>query len=121
VDSDALTFINHGCKGANNINHIGVVSDFDEETANTIVMPDKLSGKSHEGTSIFNPVVDRHLTFFAIMSNRHIQAGEEILENYLELISSEKYWAEEIIALRNQCSGIAIGEVTEYEQAHQKA
>jgi hypothetical protein len=116
VNSDALTFANHGCKGANNI---GEITAMDEFTADTNVMPDDLCGKSNQGTSLFNPVVDRHLTFGGYMSNRDIQAGEEILDNYLDFTSSEEDWAKDVIALRHQCSGIAIGEVTEYEQAHQ--
>jgi hypothetical protein len=118
VDSGALTFVNHGCKGTNNI---GVVTAFDEESADTNVMPNEVGGKSHDGTSIFNPVVDRHLTFGGFMSNRAIQAGEEILDNYLAFVSSEEDWADYVISLRNQCSGMAIGEVTEYEREHQKA
>jgi hypothetical protein len=115
VDSDALTFVNHGCKGSNNI---GVVTAFDEETANMNVMPDEVGGKSHEGTSIFNPFVDRHLTFGGCTSNRDIQAGEEILDNYLAFVSNKEDWADYVISLRNQCAGKGIGEVTEYERAH---
>jgi hypothetical protein len=115
VDSGALTFVNHGCKGRYNV---GVVTAFDEETVTTHVMPDEVSGKSHEGTSVFNPVVDRHLIFYGDMSNRDIQAGEEILDNYLAFVSSEEDWGDYVISLRNQCSGITIGEVTEYERAH---
>ena len=112
MDSALLTFANHGCKSAYNI---GEVTDFDEFTANTDVMLDELSGKSHQGTSTFNPVVDRHLTHTGFMNIRDIKAGEEILDNYLNFISSEEDWAHDIISLRNQCSGLASGEVTEYE------
>jgi hypothetical protein len=114
VDSGLQTFANHGCRGTNNV---GVVTNFDESTVNTGVMPHELSGKSHQGTSIFNPVVDRHLIHFGDRTIRDIKAGEEILDNYLDFFSVEKYWAEDVINLRNQCSGLAFGEVTEYEQA----
>ena len=116
MDSGLQTFTNHGCRGTNNV---GVLTDFDEFTANTDVMPHELSGKNHRGTSIFNPVVDRHLIHFDDKTITGIQAGEEILDNYLDFISAEEYWAEDIINLRNQCSGIALGEVSEYEQASQ--
>jgi hypothetical protein len=117
VDLGLQTFANHGCKGKNNV---GKVTDFDEFTANTEAMPDELSGKSHQGTSTFNPVVDRHLIFFSDRIIRDIKAGDEILDNYLAFTSSEEYWAEDVISLRNQCSGVASGgEVTEYEQASQ--
>jgi SET domain-containing protein len=117
VDSGLLTFANHGCNGTYNI---GVVTDFDEFTANTDVLPDEQSGKSHEGTTIFNPFVDRHLTHSTVMNIRDIKAGEEILSNYLDFSSDEKFWADDVVDLRNICSGVALGEVTEYEQAHQK-
>jgi hypothetical protein len=112
VDSALLTFVNHGCQSGYNV---GVVTDFDEFTTNTDVMLDELSGKSHQGTSTFNPVVDRHLTYHGFMNIRDIKAGEEILDNYLAFISSEEDWAHDVIDLRNQCSGLASGEVTEYE------
>jgi predicted ABC-class ATPase len=118
VDSGVITFVNHGCKGAYNV---GEITAFDEDTVNTDVMPDEVGGKSHEGTSIFNPVIDRHLFFMGDMSNRDIQAGEEILDNYLAFVSSEDYWAKDVIELRNQCAGTAIGEVIEYERSHHKA
>ena len=114
MDSSFQTFANHGCRGTNNV---GTVTDFDESTANTDVMPDELSGKSHQGTSTFNPVVDRHLTHSGDRTIRDIKAGEEILDNYLAFTSSEEDWAQDVINLRTQCSGLAYGEVTEYEQA----
>jgi SET domain-containing protein len=118
VDSGLFTFVNHGCKGTYNI---GDVTDFDEFTiTNTQVIPDELSGKSHQGTSTFNPVVDRHLTYIGFMNIRDIKAGEEILANYLTFYASEEDWSRGVIDLRNQCSGLASGEVTEYEQADQK-
>jgi SET domain-containing protein len=54
------------------------------------------------------------------MNIRDIKAGEEILSNYLDFSSDEKFWAHDVVDLRNICSGVALGEVTEYEQAHQK-
>jgi hypothetical protein len=115
VDSALLTFVNHGCNGTYNI---GVVTGFDESTVNTDVIPDELSGKSHQGTSTFNPVVDRHLNNNACMNIRAIKAGEEILDNYLAFSSSEEDWAQDVIDLRNQCAGLSFGEVTEYEANH---
>jgi hypothetical protein len=117
VDSSLLTFVNHGCKGTYNV---GIDTDFDESTADTSLIPDELNGKSHQGISTFNPVVDRHLTHTGFMSTLDIKAGEEVLDNYLLFISSEEDWANDVIDLRNQCAGLASGNVIQYEQANQR-
>jgi hypothetical protein len=50
---------------------------------NSNAMPDDLSGKSHQGTSIFNPAADRHLTHTGSMSIGDIMVSDEILANNL--------------------------------------
>jgi hypothetical protein len=117
VDSSLLTFVNHGCKGAYNV---GKVTDFDECTADTSLIPGEVDGKSHQGILTFNPVVDRHLTHAGFMNACDIEEEEEILDNYLVFISSEEDWANDVVDLRNQCAGLASGEVTEYERANQR-
>ena len=59
VDSDQLTFTNHGCKSGCNV---GVVTDFDEFTANTDVMFDELSWKRPTKERQHLISEDRHLT-----------------------------------------------------------
>lgn len=80
VDSSIITFVNHGCNGTYNV---GVKTDYNEFSSNLDAPTDDLDGRSHTGTSVFNPVVDRHLFFGGDESLRDIKAGEEILDNYL--------------------------------------
>ena len=68
MDSGLFTFSNHGCNGTYNI---GVVADFDECTDT-----DVLDEKRLEGTTIFNPFVDRHLTHTAVMNIRDIRQAK---------------------------------------------
>lgn len=81
VDSSIITFVNHGCNGTYNV---GEKTDYDEFSAKLDEPADALNGRSHTGTSVFNPVIDRQL-FLAggDVSIRDIKAGEEILDNYL--------------------------------------
>ena len=106
------TFVNHGCNGTYNT---GTVTSFTETTADLDTLAEDIDGKSHTGTSTFNPVVDRHLHFNVDWAIRDIKAGEEILDNYLSFIGSKEYWAADVEQLRKECSGEAVGEVTEYE------
>jgi len=82
ANSGVLAFVNHGCKGSFNT---GIRTPFDEFTANLDVPRDEIDtcSKSHGGTTTFNPVIDRHLQFHCDQSLRDIQAGEEILDNFL--------------------------------------
>ncbi len=66
ANSGVLAFVNHGCKGSFNT---GIRTPFDEFTASLDVPRDEIvtCSKSHGGTTTFNP----------------IQAGEEILDNFL--------------------------------------
>lgn len=115
VDSGLLTFANHGCRGNYNS---GDETSFDEFTARIDVLDDEVNGKSHVGTTLFNPVVDRHLRFHAASPDttlRDIEAGEEILCNYLSFTGNAEDWAKDVQDLRAQCAGQAVGEVTDYE------
>jgi len=109
VDSSILTFANHGCNGQYNI---GEVTEFNEFTANTEVMPENVRGKK---SSKFSPVIDRHLFHHSIQAIKDMSAGDEILDNYIVFTSDEEDWAADVVALRNECSGAA-GEVLRYER-----
>jgi hypothetical protein len=113
VDSSIVTFVNHGCNGTFNI---GIATDFDEFTTDTRTPPAALMGQSHTGTSVFNPVIDRHLFYSGDVSLRDIDAGEEILDNYLNFIGSQEAWEDDVNDLRKQCSGeVTPDSVSEYE------
>lgn len=119
VDSSILTFVNHGCRGTYNV---GEESDLDEFSVGLkSPMSQDLSGRSHVGTSVFNPVIDRHLFFSGDTTIRDIDAGEEVLDNYLAFIGSDKCWEEDVMDLRQQCSGQTTeGSVTDYEKYYDK-
>jgi len=118
VDSSIITFVNHGCYGSYNV---GVETDVDEFTADLDEPDEALTGKSHTGTSIYNPVIDRHLNHIGDMSIEDIEAGEEILDNYLAFVGSVEEWEEEINHLRAMCKGKRVqGSVNEYEDFYEK-
>lgn len=88
----------------------------DEASADLSKPIESLDGKFH-GSSLFDPVVDRHLFRSVDTSNEFIPAGEELLDNYLAFIGGEESWAADVNDLRAQCSGQATeGSVTEYEE-----
>jgi hypothetical protein len=64
----------------------GTETDENEFTANLHVIPKELNGKSHTGTSAFAPVIDRTLYYSADTSIHVINAGDEILDNYLAFV-----------------------------------
>ena len=115
VDSSILTFVNHGCRGSYNI---GEETPFDEFSADPDSLDYVSAGRSHKGTSTFNPVVDRHLRFQPDVSLREIKAGEEILDNYLDFVGLPEYWTKDVMDLRALCSGQAVGQVTNYERGN---
>lgn len=108
-------FVNHGCEGEYNV---GIETEDDEFSADPDYPIEALNGKSHAGTSIYNPVVDRHLYRGGDLSlDEEIDAGEEILDNYLAFVGSEDEWEEDIEFLRDMCNGKnAKGSVTDYEE-----
>ena len=116
VDSSIITFVNHGCHGSYNV---GLETEVDEFTADPDFIPEMLNGKSHAGTSTFNPFVDRTLFFTADISSRDIKASEEILDNYLAFIGGDDDWKDDLVDYRDLCSGgQGTLSVTEYEHKY---
>eukprot|EP00548_Thalassiothrix_antarctica_P004162 CAMPEP_0194146414 /NCGR_PEP_ID=MMETSP0152-20130528/20575_1 /TAXON_ID=1049557 /ORGANISM="Thalassiothrix antarctica, Strain L6-D1" /LENGTH=776 /DNA_ID=CAMNT_0038846929 /DNA_START=377 /DNA_END=2707 /DNA_ORIENTATION=+ len=118
VDSSILTFINHGCKGIYNLGG-RVKPGGNEQTANPSFMPDEYFAHSRE---IYKPVLDRNMRMAASdRTLRDITAGEEILQDYLAFIGQlSDDWENEVLFLRAQCNGDAVGDVTEYEIGRSK-
>jgi len=113
VDSSILTFINHGCKGIYNLGG-RVEPGSNEHTVDTSFISEKYLGHSRE---TYKPVMDRHMRMAgADRTLRDISAGEEILQDYLAFIGQRTDdWKDEVLFLRAQCNGDAVGDVTEYE------
>ena len=113
MDSSIIAFVNHGCRGQYNV---GEETDEDEFSVDRDEPIEALTGKSHTGTSIYNPIIDRHLLNIGDMSVEDIEAGDEILDNYLAFVGSEDEWEEDVENLRAMCSGLRTeGSVNEYE------
>ena len=114
VDSSIITFVNHGCRGTYNV---GIETELDEFSANPEEPVEALDGRSHTGTSIFNPVIDRHLLMVGDMNIKDIKKGDEILDNYIAFVGSIEEWEEDIEGLQAMCKGEIIeGSVTDYEE-----
>lgn len=97
---------------------MGSATPFDEFSADPDKLSALLSGRSHQGTTMFNPVVDRHLRYNADLSLENIGAGKEILDNYLAFSGGEaEHWNEDVKGMRKLCSGEEVGEVTSYERS----
>lgn len=115
VDSGVMTFANHGCKGTYNIGHPSAVNEMQY-----------LSGRGFSSLGIkdrdevFSPFWDRHFPDLYTDSTprREIQAGEELLDNYLALDGSYdgSRLADHVEELSLMCSGQLVGLVTEYEE-----
>ena len=110
VDANALTFVNHGCNGTANV---GYVSDVTEFTANIDGgIPDELVefvDKASNIDYVFDSYGDRDTSYANSIStetNRPISAGEEILDNYLDMVGDQNDWGEDVAGLREMCSGL---------------
>lgn len=118
VDSSILAFVNHGCRGDYNVGEKTYIDEFSADRDEPI---EALTGKSHTGTSVYNPVIDRHLLHMGDMSLDDIEAGDEILDNYLAFVGSMEEWEEDIDNLRDMCSGyLTEDSVEEYEKYYDR-
>jgi hypothetical protein len=115
VDSGIMTFSNHGCNGTSNL---GILSELHELIVDPEVCPDVFQ---HFLSGPYNPLVERNLfvNLIATMSSKDVKAGEELLDNYLSFGGAE-YFKENVLGLRQQCAGTAVGEVEEYQNEHIK-
>jgi len=108
-----MTFSNHGCSGLYNYG-----DEYSPITESSVDLTMYKIPEDHKCTAIpYSPVQERHLR--QIMSAgdialREIEAGEEILVNYVTFADPEE-WIDKVKRLRDQCEGKAVGEVEEYE------
>ena len=115
IEPSLMTFTNHGCHGTYNI---GMKLPVTEMNANPEEMPDELMNNPAE-TAFYNPFFDRnhlmnmHSYVFAL---RDIQAGEEILDNYLSYLSVDN-WESGLADYRAQCAKEGVGAINRYEDA----
>lgn len=116
IEPSRLCFINHGCNGTF---VQGAQLSVTEMTADLEEYPDELANSIAE-TSFFSPFADRSM--FTLMhinevTLRDVNAGEELLDNYLAYYTEEN-WHCAVADVRAQCSNQAIGMVDRYQHAH---
>lgn len=104
LPSSLIGLINHGCNGTRNV---GTDPSFEmtEFTVDPSRMPESHYPKGY-WKDVFNPVVERHLAHLIggfDVACRDIKAGEEILENYLALVTSEDDWESTVNDLIDKC------------------
>jgi hypothetical protein len=106
-----MTFINHGCNGTYNMRPKWSRNEmnFQMETAN------QCSERSPD------PYTERHYPMFQcheLRSNQNIEAGAELLDNYLRYVggTGSDHWKESVEEIQHVCSG-GKGFITEYEES----
>jgi hypothetical protein len=81
VDSTFQCFINHGCKGSNNVGHNLTITEF---SADQNVFPDELKARDLGLDAVYNPAKERQVHFYSsAIPLRDIRVGEELFDNYL--------------------------------------
>jgi len=115
VDPGILTYVNHGCNGSYNV---GAKLN---ETESTIELGQGPAGVyDDDGNDVYNPFDERHFPNWEcskFITLRDIDAGEELLDNYLAFGGGEdtKDWENNLRELKSVCSG-GTGKVVMYEE-----
>ncbi|GKY96752.1 hypothetical protein MPSEU_000634600 [Mayamaea pseudoterrestris] len=112
VDASILTFLNHGCNGNFVMGENYSVTEMNADPAKP---PDDFEDSPFE-SAFYNPFVDRNI--FLNMNGadttvRDVEAGEELLDNYLRYLHEDN-WRWGVESFRRQCEGQA-GVITDYE------
>ena len=116
VDSSLLTFVNHGCNGTFNLAEPTPFNEFTIDIDDLDVKPPS-ERDSYEFFGVYNPCEDRRINKYSIVVSNHgrtIEAGQELLDNYIDMAGSDEYYRENIIELRTECSG-ALGDVEKWQ------
>ena len=113
-----MTFANHGCNGTHNLGG----SKDEDETELTIDLANISTEIEQDLLNLheYNPMIARnlpHLWGGVEVALRDIQAGEEILSNYVSFGCSEaKRCVSQIEELQRICRGEGVGYVTKLEE-----
>lgn len=121
MNSGILAFANHGCHGTYNV--VKYAPGLTEVTADPDTMPEEMSGRGNKKLEVYNPVMDRHIDQRQASSftvSRNVNAGEEVLCNYLEYVGHSDDWKEKVMRLRAQCSGTTRNTCTEQTERVEK-
>ena len=117
VDPGIMTFANHGCNGTYNI---GVKLSETEATLDFGDGPSAVyDGDEEKDSNVFNPFQERRFSIEEcknLVALRDIEAGEELLDNYMFYGGpNAEFFEENLTELKQVCSGGA-GLVLEYEE-----
>merc|ERR1712194_63898 len=119
VESSIMLFCNHGCNGTYSFgSEEGQELGLTETNVDLNRIPEALQD---EEASVYSPLFERHLrqklTFGVDTTLRDIRQGEEILCDYLEYVGTDlEDWRDDVVGLREQCTGEAMGFIQGYEQ-----
>ena len=113
VDSGIFTFANHGCDRSYNF---GAIT---EQTEATVLFGADPHTIYDDRPDVYNPLHERNYFTFdqeGMRSIKDIEAGEELLDNYLIFggCHDQKDFEENLMELKNMCSGVP-GAVSSYE------
>eukprot|EP00934_Nitzschia_sp_Nitz4_P000062 Nitzschia sp. Nitz4//scaffold340_size24592//23009//24421//NITZ4_008365-RA/size24592-processed-gene-0.9-mRNA-1//-1//CDS//3329548527//62//frame0 len=115
VDSSLLAFINHGCNSTYNIGLLMRQNEFDVDPDNP---PEEMAAMYHfQREASYHPRQERNkmIEQIASITCKPIQAGEELLENYLTF-GGVAHFKTQVLELREQCMG-AVGIIERYQEA----
>ena len=81
IDSTIQCMINHGCVGTSNIGYNMTVT---EASADPMSIPEEVASSYKGRQFVYNPAKERQVRFYSSSTpHRDIEAGEELLGNYL--------------------------------------
>ena len=104
VDTNVLTFRNHGCNGTYNL---GAFTELTEWTADEDFFPREFDSAYHHWSG-YDPFAMRIPVYTSLIQPiREIHAGEEILGNYLTFSGAYSGFKYDLEDLRKQCGGEA--------------
>jgi len=121
IDSGIFTFMNHGCDGSFNIQ--SKMSDLIQDKLGGIQLTEENTKPEHfdiwrPRKEIFDAYLDRHLSHIGawqLNAARDMEAGEEILDNYVFHTEHPELWYKYTQYLHRVCNGEEAGEITKSE------
>ncbi len=93
-----MKFVNHGCNSTENV--------------------DAIVGDDMDDREVFDPSRDRHLPHMGqvfTVSERNIEAGQEVLSDYFKYCTDEKEKIIEFNEIDAMCKGQTLGSISQIE------
>ena len=88
------------------------------ETEMTVDLGREPLGVYDDTNEVYHPFYERHYASWSFVALRDIQAGEELLDNYLPYAGgqTEENWIHGVMELKHLCTG-GVGHIAKYEEA----